>query len=134
MNTGKKVVQLFVWLGVALLQLIMTQVVTFLASLLAPGMENFPQTHPVLFVLILGTTFTAGVFLTGWLALKLRWLKGTPKYLARLAGTLVGAYLPLVVALFLYHPLEAGNPFFFVSMLTSVAGFHLPGWFGRHVV
>jgi hypothetical protein len=134
MNTGKKVVRFFVWLGVALLQLIMTQVVTFLVSLLALGMENFPQTHPVLFVLILGTTFTAGVFLTGWLALKWRWLKAEPRLLARLVGTLIGAYLPLVVALFLYHPLEAGNPFFFISMLMGVAGFHLPGWFGRLIV
>ncbi len=131
MNADQKVIRFFVWLGVAFLQLIMTQVVTFLVSLLAPGMENFPQTHSVLFVVILGVTFTAGVFLAGWLALKWRWLKMEPKLVARLIGTLVGAYLPLVLALFLYHPLEPGNPFFFISMLASVAGFYLGGWFGK---
>jgi uncharacterized membrane protein YccC len=51
-----------------------------------------------------------------------------PKLPARLVGTLAGAYLPLVIALFLYHPMEPGNPFFFVAMLTSVAGFYLGGW------
>jgi hypothetical protein len=132
MNTGQKVIRFFVWLGVAFLQLVMTQVVTFLVSLLTPGMENFPQIHPALFVLILGITFSTGVFLTGWLALKLRWLKMEPKPITRLVGSLVGAYLPLVVALFLYHPLEAGNPFFFISMLTSVVGFYVPGWLARN--
>jgi len=78
-------------LGVALLQLIMTQVVTFLLSLLVPGMENFPQTYPTLFVIILGIAFSTGVFLTGWLALKLRWLAAKPKYPARLVSTLIGA-------------------------------------------
>ncbi|HEY5270321.1 MAG TPA: hypothetical protein VII97_08290 [Anaerolineales bacterium] len=132
MNTGNKVVRIFIWLGVVLLQLIMTQVVTFLLSLLVPGMDNFPQTHPLLFVLILGITFTVGNFLTGWLAFILRWLKMEPKPFARLIGTLVGAYLPLVVALFVDHPLEAGNPFFFVSILASVVGFYVPGWLARN--
>jgi hypothetical protein len=132
MNRGNKVVRIFTWLGIVFLQLIMTQVVTFLVSLLAPGMENFPQTHSALFVLILGITFSTGVFLTGWLVLKLHWLKTKPKLTARLVGTLVGAYLPLVVALFVYHPLETGNPFFFISILTSVVGFYIPGWLARN--
>jgi hypothetical protein len=74
MNSGKKMLRFLPWLGVALLQLIMTQVVTFLLSLLVPGMENFPQTYPTLFVVVLGVTFSSGVFLAGWLALKRRWL------------------------------------------------------------
>jgi len=118
-------------LGVALLQLISTQVVTLVASLFFPDMENFPQTHPVVFVLLLGITFSTGVFLTGWLALKLHWLKAKPKFRARLVATLIGAYLPLMVALLLYHPLEPGNLFFFVSMLTSIVGFYVPGWIDR---
>jgi hypothetical protein len=39
-----------------------------------------------------------------------------------------GAYLPLLAALILYHPLEAGNPFFFISIVMSILGFWLPGW------
>ena len=66
MESGKKLPRLLIGLGVAVLQLIMTQVVTFLISLLVPGMENFPQTHPTLFVFTLGITFSTGVFLAGW--------------------------------------------------------------------
>lgn len=131
MNSGKKPIRFLVWLGVSILQLIMTQVVTFLLSLLVPGMGDFPQTHPALFVVILGLTFSSGVFLIGWLALKLRWVAFTPMYPVRLIATLIGAYLPLILALILYHPLEPGNPFFSISMLTSILGFHVPGWFER---
>jgi len=87
MATGKKIHPVVIWLGVALLQLIMTQVVTFLFSFLIPEVENFQRTHPVLFAALLGVTFSQGVFLPGWLALRFRWEKAKPLYPARLAGS-----------------------------------------------
>jgi len=131
MGSGKRILRFPTGLGVPLLQLIMTQVVTFLLSLLVPGMEDFPEAQSALFVVILGLTFSTGVFVTGWLALKWRWLKAKPKYPARLVATLAGAYLPLLIALVLYHPLEPGNPYFFISMLASVVSFYVPGWIER---
>lgn len=128
MTTGKRILRILAWLGVFVLQLIMTQLVTLVLSFLLPDMETFPQTRPVLFVIVLGITFSAGVFLAGWAALKWRWLDREPRYAARLAGALAGAYLPLIAALILYHPLEAGNPFFFISIVMSILGFWLPGW------
>ena len=117
-------------LAVAVLQLFMTQVVTFLVSLLVPDMEGFPLDHPGPFVLMLGATFTTGIFLTGWLALRLGWLKAKPRCRARLVGALVGAYAPLLMALILYRALEPGNLFFMISILAGIAGFHLPDWTG----
>lgn len=131
MKPRQRLLHFFIWLAVALLQLIMTQVVTFLFSLLASDFEDFPQTLPTLFVLVLGVTFSLGVFLPGWLALKWRWLTARPIYPTRLAGALIGAYLPLGLALILYYPLEPGNPFFFLSILASILGFHLPGWIDK---
>ena len=128
---NRNIICFIILLGVILLQLIMTHVVTLVFSLFLPGMENFPQTHPVLFVAILGITYSTGVFLTGWLALRLCWLNTKPRDRARLAGTLTGAYLPLIVALIFYHPLEPGNPILMIAALTSVLGFHLPGWISR---
>jgi formate-dependent nitrite reductase membrane component NrfD len=127
MDSGKRILHYLIRLGVIVLQLIMTQVVTFLASLLIPNTENFPLENPALFVIFLGITFTIGVFLIGWLALKLHWLNTKPKYAARLVATLIGAYLPLILALILYHPLEPGNPFFLISILASILGFYIPG-------
>ena len=131
MNSGKNINRFLIWLGVAILQLIMTQVVTFLLSLFLPGMGNYPQTQPALFVVILGVTFSFGVSLMGWLALKLHWLAPRAKFLWCVVASILGAYLPLVLALFIYPSLEPGNPFFSISMLTSVLAFHLPGWFKR---
>jgi uncharacterized protein YacL len=129
MISTKKIIRFILWLGVVLLQLIMTQAVTFVVSMPFPrGMENYPQNHPIIFVLVLVISFTTGVFYTGWVAIRRRWITLKPKYLARLVFTLVGAIVPLLVALIFYHPLEPGNPFFFVSMFTSVVGFYIPGW------
>ncbi len=106
----------------------MTQVVTFLFSFLVPEVENFQRTHPVLFAALLGVTFSLGVFLPGWLALRFRWLKAKPLYPARLVGTLTGAALPLLAGLLIFRVLEAGSPFFLISILGSLLGFYLPGW------
>lgn len=131
MSTGKKIVHFLVWAGIVFLQLVMSQVVTFAISLLFPGFGDFPQTRPALFVIAVGATYTLGIFLTGWLALKLHLLKGMPRLIARLTGTLLGAYLPLILAALLYHPMEPGNPLFFIAILTSIAGFHLAGQVGK---
>ena len=128
MESATKTRRILARFGVVLLQLLMTQVVTFFVSLLVPDIEGFQHEHPALFVLMLGGTFTTGVLLAGWLALRRGWLKEKPRYLARLLAALLGAFVPLVVALILYHTLEAGNPSFFISMLAAVAGFHLPSW------
>jgi hypothetical protein len=62
------------------------------------------------------------------LAIKFHWLSAESRVIARLAGTLIGAYLPLIAALIIFRILEPGNPFFFISMLASILGFHLPTW------
>ena len=119
------------WAAVVVLQLIATQVFTLVASWLVPSMGDFPDIQPVWFVVILGITTSLGVFLVGWVAVKTGRLNPPAKFPSRMIGTLLGAYLPLIVALFIYHSLGAGNPFFAVSILASILGFHLPAWLGR---
>ena len=114
--------------GVGLLQLFLTQAVTFAASLLLPGMGDNLLGDSAAFVLVLGVTFTTGAFLGGWLALKRGWLKAEPRLRLRLVSTLAGAYIPLGLALLLYRVLEPGNPFFFVAALAAVLAFHIPTW------
>ena len=128
MVSGKGILRILVWIGLVILQLIMTQVVTLLLSLPISDIENFQQTHPGLFITLLGFSFSIGVFAAGWLGLKLHWLNTKPKYIARLIGTLIGAYVPLIMALIFYPTIEPGNPFFLISMLTAILGFYIPGW------
>jgi hypothetical protein len=131
MNAGKKLLSWLLPLGVVILQMIMTQVLTFIVSLLLPGMGDFPQTRPTLFACLVGITFSAGAFLTGWLAIQLGLLRIAAQIPARLLGTLLGAWLPLIAALLIYRTLAPGNPFFLVSVLGCILGFHLPSWIGR---
>lgn len=131
MSVGKNATSIVPWLAVILLQIILTQVVTFAASLLMPGMEGVSDRQPALLVGILTLTFSTGVFLGGWLALKQGWLAGAPKLAARLLGAVLGAGIPLLLALLIYGGFEPGTPFFWFSILASILGFHLPGWMGR---
>jgi hypothetical protein len=95
--------------------------------MLIPNM--IPQ--PVLFMLVLGFTFSLGVFLVGWLALKVGWLAVPPRLPTRLASTLIGSYLPLVVGFLIQRTLPEGSPFFSLSILACILGFHLPSWFKK---
>jgi hypothetical protein len=128
MAKGKSLLRIIIFLVVIILQLIMTQVITFLATLFIPFSEDFPQTHSVFFAILLGLTFSVGVFWPGWLAIRRRWLPLPAKYPARFLGALLGAYLPLIAALFIYETLEAGNPFFLFSIMGSILGFYMMGY------
>ena len=131
MNLGKKILSIVIGIGVAFLQLIMTQVVTLLVSFLLPNVESFQKAYPVFFAIIVGITFSTGIFLVGWLALKWHWLNLETKYTARLLGTLLGVFLPLIIALFLYPAIEAGNPFLGISMIAGILGFYVAGWISK---
>ena len=126
-----KIKNIAIWFGVVLFQFIMTQVVTLLFSFIVPDMEVLQKSQPALFLLFAGISFSVGIFLAGWIVLKLGWIKTAPKLFSRLLGTLAGAFLPLILALFIYPTIEAGNPFLTVSMLMGIAGFYLGGWIGK---
>ena len=117
----KKIVKFF---GVILLQVIGVLVLTFIASMI--WQKEFTQ--PLQFMLLVGWTFSLGIFLVGWLALKLGWLAVPVRFPLRAAGTLFGGYLPLVAGFLLVGPLLPGSPFFGLSILAGLLGFHLPSW------
>ncbi len=126
-NGAKPILRYLIWAGVILLQLVLTQVVTLIFSFFIPNADTFPDTQPLVFAVLMMFTFTAGVYLGGWLALRWRWLPFLPRYASRLAGTLVGVSVPLLLAI-LFGSLGAGSPLFFFSIVGGIVGFYLPGW------
>lgn len=128
MADGSKWPQFLRWLAVVILQIIMTQVVTFLVSLLFPNIGDMQQNKPALFLLFLGICYTIGIVLIGWLGLKLRLTFLEPKLPFRLLGTLIGVFVPLLLALWISRPLEPGNAFYFMSIFTGILGFFGPEW------
>lgn len=115
------------WLLVVILQIIMTQVVTFLLSLIFPNMVNLPQAQPAIFLLLLGICYSIGIMLVGFLGLKIRLAFLETKFYFRLIGTLVGVFVPLALALWLIKPLEP-NGFYFMAIFTGILGFFGPEW------
>jgi hypothetical protein len=112
---------------VGLAQLVMTQVFTFFLSLLLPETGNLQQTQPLVFCFILGITFAGGIFAAGWIALSLHWLDAKPRYWLRLALTTAGTFMPLLVPIFFTQSIEQGSPYFFISIISGIIGFHIPG-------
>jgi hypothetical protein len=132
MTTEQRIIRIMIWLIIIIAQIIASQGVTFLISLAFPGIENFPQTLPVLFVVLLGLTYTIGIFGVGWLAIRIRWLRIESRTWPRLVGTLVGAYVIMIIALFTYHPVAPDDPLLFpVAVLTGIGGFYAGGWMVR---
>ncbi len=129
MKTRPLFVRVLIVLGVLFFQLVMTQIVTFIVSLLFGGLENVQQSNKYLFAAAVGLTFSAGAFLAGWVALRFHWLEAAPRLPARAIGTLIGACIPLLAAVLIYPVLEPGNPFYSLSILGAIIGFHVPTWF-----
>ena len=115
-----------VLLVMILLQFIMAQAITLIVSLIFPTMGDYLNSQPAVFLLLLAICFFAGIFLTGWAAIRWRWLKVSPLWKSRLASTVIGVLGPLLVAYLFFRPIEAGSPFFFIAMTVGVLGFHIP--------
>jgi len=124
----KRLPVLVKWFVVLFLQLIASQVITFAGSFFFPNMEQPGVTSPIPFAVMLGIAMTAGFFLVGWFAIRSGWLEVPKQYTLRLVCTFIGVILPLFVGILLVHTLPAGSPFFGISFLTGLLGFHLPTW------
>jgi hypothetical protein len=129
MKSKPSFVRVLILLGVLFFQLVLIQGALFAVSYLVLIFGGYGQTGKILDALVLGISFSAGSFLAGWIALKFHWLEAAPKLGARVIGTFLGAYVPLLVAILIYPVLEPGNPFYSLSILGAIIGFHVPTWF-----
>ena len=117
------------WVAAVFLQIIMTQAVTFAASFALPNNEHIRSEQPVLFAVFVSLTFAAGVFLGGWLAIRMGWINLPPRLPLRAIGALLGAALPLMVGLLVPAVLQAEGAW--PSLLLSLALFYLAGILAR---
>jgi hypothetical protein len=96
--------------------------------MLFPRLDFKPEENPILFVILLWLTYSAGIYVIGWLSLRLGWRTPEKQYGWRLLTTLLGTFIPLLGAFLLYPRLEPGNPLFFICIITGIIGFLLPEW------
>lgn len=113
--------------AVGLLQFILANVVTLLLSF---PVNMQPEENPFGVVAVLGASSLVGITAGGWLGLRLRWLAGDSRYLARILAAASGIVLVLGLAVVLGQVREA-SPFLTGSMLAGIVGFHVPGWMKR---
>ena len=113
--------------AIALLQFILANVVTLLASF---PVNMQPQENPWGVIAILGAASLFGITLGGWIGLRSGWLPGVTRYATRILAAAAGICLLLGLAVMLGEVREA-SPFLTGSMLAGIAGFHIPGWVRR---
>lgn len=121
----------WVGFGVTLIQYVSTQAVVFILSLFINLTEEFVTNQSGWFALLLTGCYSIGVYGVGWAALRVKLLRMEPLLLQRLAGTVLGAAIPLFIGLLISGRFAPGNPAFFIAMITTVMGFYIPSWIKR---
>ncbi len=126
MDNRNMFAKILILIGIGLLQVTAAMLILLFVTLLFPALDVKPDIKPVLFILVTGICYAVGIFLVGWLSIHLKWRKVNHLYGLRAFLTLIGAFVPLLIALATDAKLEAGNPLFFVSLLTGILGFLVP--------
>ena len=122
-------IRALIWLAIAILQYVMAMLITFLGSLVIGDLgTTYLHELPLKVIVLLGFTYSAGIFLMGWLSLKLQWRGPIHRYPIRLITAVIGTFIPLLVAILLYPAIEPGNPFLFIAVITGILGFFVPEW------
>jgi hypothetical protein len=125
---GKRVLRIIIWLGIPIAQVLMTQFVAYLVSLLFPDVEEIPPGQVVFFALAIVLSYIAGIYFTGWAALLAGWVNSPPFYLTRFIWTVIGVLIPFGVAALLGTLAEPGPQILIASIVAGIVGFYLPGW------
>jgi uncharacterized membrane protein YeaQ/YmgE (transglycosylase-associated protein family) len=128
MKNKNLVVRILGIIGVAFLQYIAAMLVMLLASVMFPSQEKAIENNVPFFVVKLGLSYAIGIWLIGWLFIVMKWRKVPSEFGLRFVTTVIGAYIPLIIALMAYPKLESGNPFLFIAVITGIIGFLVPEW------
>jgi hypothetical protein len=128
MKSKNLVFKILIVIGVGIMQYIAAMLVTLLLSIIFPGMEGAIDNNVPLFVVALGLAYALGIWVVGWLVIALKWRNVSHQYGLRVVTTVIGAYIPLIIALMAYPKLESGNPFLFIAVITGIIGFLVPEW------
>jgi len=135
---------LFAWLLTIIFQVVGAYLVVFLFSVIFAGIDTTSRAGWLILLVIIWLGFVIGVNLVGQMALRRVW-RGVPVLsLQRLAGTMIGALLPLLILLPIGYSVpvgDAGSRFYNLvtntwqpimaqaSLLAAIVGYYTPGLF-----
>ncbi|HEX9091497.1 MAG TPA: hypothetical protein VF831_08395, partial [Anaerolineales bacterium] len=133
---------LFAWLLTIIFQVVGSYLVIFLFSVIFAGVDTTSRAGWLILLFTIWLGYVIGVNLVGQVALRRVW-KGVPVLsLQRLAGTMVGALLPLLILLPIGYSVpvgDEGSRFFDLvtntwqpilaqaSLFTAIIGYYIPG-------
>ncbi len=137
MSARRRLIRIPFWILAAMLQWIAAY---FLTALLQIVVQVDADTLAGLVRLLVITWLAdcAGIYLLGWLALRIRRPEGPRRLDLRLLLVVLGTLLPLLIPILVYRSPEslspaaqqlyAAVPTPALAVLLGIIGFHLPGW------
>ncbi len=141
MDARKIIITTLGWIGTLLLQVVAAQLCVFVLSLIFGAVNTDIPAGWLLLVFAIWLGFTAGIYLAGRLALRLKWIGGPAQPGMRLAATALIGLIPLIILLIIGLPMQPGSPTFeevifnnwqprlgFLALIFGILGFHLAGW------
>ncbi len=146
MPVVKFILRLLGWLVIIILQIAASFLLIFLFSVVFSGVDTTSRTDwlAVLFFIWLG--YVIGIYAVGYASLILIWKRVQLIPLQRLAGTMIGALVPLLVLVPIGYSLPVGDsgtrfndlvtnnwqPILAqASLFAAILGFYLPAAFSR---
>jgi len=134
------------WILTVVFQFVGSYLIIFVLSIIFAGIDISSRGGWLFLLFIIWLGYVIGVNLVGTIALRWVW-RGVPFLpLPRLAGTMVGAFLPLVLLLFIGLSVPAGgegSPFYDLvtnnwqpilaqaALFAAIVGYFVPGMLNR---
>ena len=135
---------LFAWLLTIIFQAVGAYLVVFLFSVIFAGVDTTSRGGWLILLFMIWSGYVIGVNLVGQAALRRVW-RGVPVLsLQRLAGTMIGALIPLLILLPIGYSVpvgDEGSRFYDLvtntwqpimaqaSLLAAIVGYYIPGLF-----
>jgi hypothetical protein len=144
MGAWRFIQHLFAWLLTIIFQVVGSYLVVFLFSVIFAGVDTTSRAGWLILLFMIWLGYVIGVNLVGQVALRRVW-RGVPVLsLPRLAGTMIGALLPLLILLPIGYSVpvgDEGSRFYDLvtntwqpimaqaSLLAAIVGYYIPGLF-----
>ena len=130
MRSEKTAARLVRFWIVVLIQALLSQVVTFIVSIVLFYQKIILEIKDLWLVGIIVLCFTVGIQVGGWVGFRTWLIAGPRLHTVRFLAALLGCALPFAFALLVSSPIEPGNAVYMIAVIGGLIGYHLVGQLG----
>ena len=126
-KTAERLVRFWI---VVLIQALLSQVVTFIVSIVLFYQKFVLEIKDMWLVGIIVLSFAVGIQIGGWIGFRTWLIKGPRLPTIRFLAAVLGCVLPFAFAMLVSFPIEPGKPVYMIAVIGGLLGYHLAGQLG----